>query len=100
MTQPCDNQSLDPDTLQSALEASCDALMTLQSLDRGTREPSPALGHVAQAIDSLRFAIEQLRLARDEDSSIVGMGFVVRSEPGSRRRGATPGDQVSPRRTA
>jgi hypothetical protein len=95
--------TLDPDTLQSALEASCDALMTLQSIEHGAREdeePCAARRHVVQAIDSLRFAIDELRLAREEDASIVGHGFVVRADPVTGARGPGADGQVRPRRTA
>jgi hypothetical protein len=81
MTGP-HNSTPDSDQLQSALEASCDALMTLQSMDREATNrrsdgSSPWL-HVTEAIESLRSAITELRLARDEEESMVGLGFVVR----------------------
>jgi hypothetical protein len=76
---------LDPDKLQTALEASCDALMMLQSMelaaDRGDDDDdgddSLAHQHVREATESLRCAIVELRQARSQDASVVGLGFVV-----------------------
>jgi hypothetical protein len=77
------NQVLD--YVQNALEASCDALMTLESIREsrvdGPDEVSTTQLHVAQAIASLRHAISELRLAHDTDVSAVGLGFVVPTGP-------------------
>jgi hypothetical protein len=88
MSLPHDS-SLDPHRLQTALDASCDALMMLQSLDPapGASEVCAAHQHIRRATKSLRCAIEQLRLAHGEEPSMVGLGFVVRTESGRRRAG-------------
>jgi hypothetical protein len=76
------------DHVYSALEATCDALMTLESVavalgDRGGEAGVPV--HVAQAIASLRRAIRDLRLARGTEESAVALGFVVETSPGRHR---------------
>jgi hypothetical protein len=95
--------SLDSDSLHDALEASCDALMVLQSIepeDTGHGAAGPAATrHLHHAIDSLRSAIAQLRMARDENASLVGLGFVLRDDC-RHMPGAPTHRQVRPRRTA
>jgi hypothetical protein len=88
MSLPYDS-SLDPDRLQTALDASCYALMMLQSLDLapGASEVCAAHRHLRRATESLRCAIEELRLAHGEEPSMVGLGFVVRTDSGRRRAG-------------
>jgi hypothetical protein len=89
-----------PDYVQNALEATCDALMTLESIrvapsDRGWSSEL----QVGQAIASLRQAISELRLAYGDDASMVGLGFVVRTPP--QRRDERPRvPHARPRRTA
>lgn len=93
------------DFVYSALEATCDALMTLESIRDSAAAvrasaPSASEPHVAQAIASLRHAIAELRLARSRDTSPIALGFVVRSTcelPGETRRRT---GQPRPRRTA
>jgi hypothetical protein len=103
MTQP-QQQLQDADMLQAALESSCDVLMTLQSIEHSVHagENSTPHVHLARAIDGLRRTISELRLAREEEASIVGLGFVVRSdlESQSDHAGAGDHDHVRPRRTA
>jgi hypothetical protein len=90
MTQPNDRTPA-TDYIQNALEATCDALMTLESIP-ASGETSRASGaasaasdlHVAQAIASLRHAISELRLAHAHEGSALALGFVMR--PRSRRR--------------
>lgn len=98
-----DDSSPGLDYIQSALEATCGALMMLESVREptvgGTADDSAAQQHVSRAIASLHHAIEELRLAHDPDASIIGLGFVVRTGPqrvGKERRRP----QSSPRRTA
>jgi len=99
MSQPPDSTS--PDYVQNALEAACDALMTLELIggSEQTLAPSTEL-NVAQAIASLRHAISELRLAHDHDSSGVALGFVLQTA--SERPANQPGAsrQARPRRTA
>jgi hypothetical protein len=88
-----------PDYVQNALEATCDALITLESIRASPARDRKADLQVVQAMSSLRQAISELRLAHaEEDESMVGLGFVVRTN--ARRRAATPVPQASPRRTA
>jgi hypothetical protein len=88
-----------PDYVQNALEATCDALMTLESIRGapGARGYSSEL-QVTQAIASLRQAISELRLARGNEESMVALGFVVGTAP--ERRDQRPRSQARPRRTA
>lgn len=95
--------SLDSNSLHNALEASCDALMVLQSMEsRDTGSDGsgyPATRHLLHAIDSLRNAIAQLRMARDENASLIALGFVLRDDC-VQVRGARSERHVRPRRTA
>jgi hypothetical protein len=71
------------DNVDTALEASCDVLMVLQSLR--TEVPDVAtsasgeLVHVQRAIESVRRAIEELRMARRGVASATALGFVMAS---------------------
>jgi hypothetical protein len=68
------------DHVRHALEATCDALMALESIALALRDGDGEPGvpvRVSQAIASLRQAIGDLRLARGVDESAVGRGFVV-----------------------
>jgi hypothetical protein len=88
------------DDVRAALEATCDALMMIESLrtKRGqhARDPGP---HLIEAIAMLRQAIKELRLARGGEESVVGRGFVVSYAPVVGDREARS-FQASPRRTA
>ena len=88
------------DRIGAALEASCDALMTLQSIEVLPRiADDPAEANVAEAISRLRQAIDALRDAQAEGQTGLALGFVLtgdRREP-SRQDKA---NQSSPRRTA
>lgn len=92
------------DHYEAALEASCDALMTLQSLCAAMTQPVAELGgsdnELARAIHSLRRAIAELRMARPGRSGSVVDAFVLAPDaPGSPATGPTVG-QSKPRRTA
>lgn len=68
------------DKVDAALEASCDALVMLQSLRVTTPGPLAASGdlvHVQRAIDSVHRAIEELRLTRRGGASPAAFGFVM-----------------------
>jgi len=85
-----------PDHVELALEESCSALVTLESISaRGdpAAEPLPVYAYVHQAIESLRRAINELRLSRSQSSSPIALGFVM--APPRRKR-----SQSRPRRTA
>jgi hypothetical protein len=92
------------DHLESALEASCDALITLEAIpstsgsEAGDR-PRTRL-HVAQAIELLRRAIAELQLAHNVDGPGLALGFVLRAERERSVGRANPDAQASPRRTA
>lgn len=75
------------DNVQDALQAMCDALITLESIGAsppdGRRDPGISV-HVARAITSLRRAVSDLRRAQGADVSAVSLGFVLDASP--RRR--------------
>jgi hypothetical protein len=93
-----------PDHLQVALEASNGALIGLEwilaQLAEETADRASVCRHTKQAIDSLRQAIAELRLARGEAGGPLALGFVVKTDSkrggGAGRRRAQP----IPRRTA
>jgi hypothetical protein len=89
------------DRIGVALEASCDALITLQSIDMGpgTDEAPSVEGHVAQAISHLQHAIEELRHAQAQGQTGLALGFVIARDRRSSSTDGQPG-QSSPRRTA
>jgi hypothetical protein len=88
------------DRIEVALEAACDALMTLQSIDvlPGASENGHGKGHVTQAISHLRHAIDELRDARAQGQTGLALGFVLARDQHN-SRADQPG-QSSPRRTA
>ena len=99
MTHPRD-YLLVLDRIEAALEATCDALITLQSIDvlPGIEE-DPGEVHVAQAMSHLRQAIDELRDAQAKGQTGLALGFVLagdRREPGHK----DAVNQSSPRRTA
>jgi hypothetical protein len=73
-----------PDHLQVALEASNGALIGLEwifaQLADETADPATVRGHAKQAIDSLRRAIAELRLARGDAAGPLALGFVVKAD--------------------
>lgn len=88
------------DRIGAALEATCDALITLQSIDvlPGIAE-DPGEVQVAEAISHLRQAIDQLRDAQAKGQTGLALGFVLageKRESDLRDRAS----QSSPRRTA
>jgi hypothetical protein len=91
------------DRIEGALEASCGALLALESINSGTadclRDGDALQTHVGLAIDSLREAIEELRLAQSTGSSALAIGFVLQGNGRPRSVKAEPG-QSKPRRTA
>ena len=75
------------DGIEAALEATCAALVTLESMKPGGAD---ALGvvagteaHVLLAIRRLRDAVEQLRLAQSDGSSALAIGFVLKQKDGA-----------------
>ena len=86
------------DRIGAALEATCDALMTLQSIDAPPGMPEGE-GHVARAISHLRHAIDELRDAQAQGQTGLAMGFVLARDQRNVTADSEPG-QSSPRRTA
>ncbi len=89
------------DRIGAALEATCDALMTLQSIDVLTSMPENDRreGQVARTISHLRHAIDELRDAQAQGQTGLAMGFVLaRNQRNSTADGGP--SQSSPRRTA
>lgn len=79
------------DRIGVALDATCDALMTLQSIDAlpDMHEDGLVAGHVATAISDLRGAIDELRAAQNHGQTGLALGFVLardgRNPNGERR---------------
>lgn len=71
--------SLARDSLEAALQASCEALVRLELI----REVGDAAvkAHADLAIDSLRRAIPDIRAARGEHQSALAHGFVTGERP-------------------
>ena len=100
MTHPRDSLPV-LDCIGAALEATCDAVMTLQSIDvlSNVREDGRVEEHVAEAILHLRHAIDELRDAQTRGQTGLALGFVLaRDGQTSSRNGGS--SQSSPRRTA
>jgi hypothetical protein len=100
MTHPRDYLPL-LDRIGVALESTCDALITLQSIDVLPDAPRDETGegHVGEAISHLRRAIEELRDAQARGQTGLALGFVLaRDQRNSNGDGQL--DQSSPRRTA
>jgi hypothetical protein len=80
-----------------ALEASCDALITLESLPgRGADDEHGVERRIAQASDALRQAIAQLRSVIAGEQNALALGFVVQPAAAERDQGG----HARPRRTA
>ncbi len=69
------------DRIEAALEASCGALVTLESINSeggdGSDDPDGLRTHVGMAIRSLRNVIEELRLAQNNGACALAIGFVL-----------------------
>ncbi len=80
MTQLRDTQ-LASHHLEKALECSCVALITLESMRARTGEVTEEIGlvhsQITELIESVRAALDDLRRARGEDSSPLALGFVL-----------------------
>jgi hypothetical protein len=89
------------DRIGAALEATCDALMALQSIDvlPAMRESEQGDGHVERAVSHLRHAVDELRDAQAQGQTGLAHGFVLARDQRSLMTDGEP-DQSSPRRTA
>jgi hypothetical protein len=89
------------DRIGAALEATCDALMALQSIDVLPAMPGSEQGngHVECAISHLRHAVDELRDAQAKGQTGLALGFVLARDQRSVTSDSEPG-QSSPRRTA
>jgi hypothetical protein len=80
MTQLRDTQ-LASHHLEKALECSCVALITLESMRARTSDVTNEIrlvqGQINELIESLRAALDDLRRARGEESSPLALGFVL-----------------------
>jgi hypothetical protein len=67
------------DRITTALDATCDALMALQSLDplATVGDGQHVDGHIAQAISHLRHATDELREAQNQGQTGLALGFVL-----------------------
>jgi hypothetical protein len=67
------------DHIGVALETTCDALMTLQSIDVLPSMPDDGDGdgHIARAISDLRHAVAELRDAQAQGQTGLALGFVL-----------------------
>jgi hypothetical protein len=89
------------DRIEIALDATCDALMTLQSTDAlstigGDKQVQ---GHVERAISHLRHTVDELRDAHTQGQTGLSLGFVL-ARDGRTSNVDGGSDQSSPRRTA
>ena len=100
MTQPRDSLPV-LDRIGVALDSTCDALITLQSIDVPPDAPrdGDGQGHVARAISHLRRAIDELRDAQAHGQTGVALGFVLAQDQHHSSGDLKP-DQSIPRRTA
>jgi hypothetical protein len=100
MTQPRDSLPA-LDRIGVALDSTCDALITLQSIDvpPGAPRDGDGEGHVARAISYLRRAIDELRDAQAHGQTGVALGFVLAQDQRESSADKEP-DQSIPRRTA
>jgi hypothetical protein len=73
-----------PDHIQAALEASNGALIGLEwivaQLDEDAGDRASVRQQTRQAIESLRQAIVELRLARGESIGALTLGFILKAE--------------------
>ena len=71
------------DRIEAALEASCGALVTLESINSdagdGSDDADGTRSHVGLAIRSLRDVIEELRLAQSNGACTLAIGFVLKA---------------------
>ena len=78
------------DHYEAALEASCDALITLRVIRASATSSCPEVedveGHITRAINSQQRAIVELRLAKAEPGNPPVIGFVLGADVGRQSR--------------
>lgn len=78
--KPLQNRPTDPDRLRTALEESCAALIALEStrarMTDSSVDPS-GVQQLGRAIESLRQAIAQLRMASATEATVLALDFVL-----------------------
>jgi hypothetical protein len=92
------------DQIEVALEATCGALVTVESI---CGQASPRVGladgtqeHIEAAVGALRKAIEELRSAQTEGATGLAMGFVLERDTEPDRETKPDSGQINPHRTA
>jgi hypothetical protein len=75
----------DPDPYEAALQAGSACLLELELIKGTTRGDLVLQQHLKQATASLRFALVQMRLAREDDRRGLGYGFVMGDKPEPKR---------------
>ena len=84
------------DQIEAALEATCGALVTLESvksnLPDDSNDPDGMRSHLGLAMASLRHVIEELRLAENNGAYALAIGFVLNG----RRRASPRVDALPP----
>jgi hypothetical protein len=100
MTEPSTPSA--QDRIYAALHANCDALMALEltcALARSGAEVSEFSVPATKAVESLRLAIEELRLAVGQESPAAGFVLADEARSGGPDSVESVG-QAKPRRTA
>jgi hypothetical protein len=92
------------DHVEAALEDACAVLMTLESICAGAGGVASELtsfqSRIREAVESLRYAIAELRLARAEPPTPISLGFVLGDGSPVPADRPDADDQPRPRRTA
>lgn len=69
------------DPYEAALQAGSQCLVELELISGKTRADPVLQQHLKQAMASLRFALGQMRVAREDDRRGLGYGFVLGEKP-------------------
>lgn len=92
------------DQIEVALEATCGALVTLESIsshvDPQASVPDGMQEHIEAALRALRGAIEELRSAQSDGATGLAIGFVLERDSEPDGKGTPDAGQSNPRRTA
>ena len=98
MTDTGDSRSV-LDQIESALEATCGALMSLEviAILKAVPDAENVQAHVAKAMSCLREAIAELRDAQQYSANGLALGFVLGRERCAQSGNAGPGQSRSRR---